>query len=315
MPEAVDLTDDELDAILADTKVTEEGDLDLTDIEVPEKEEAEEETKEEETEDSTEEETEEEEEAEEEAEEEEEDDEFAGLPEAARANMQRVLERMEEIETRNERLQADLDRATLLRDRNAGKAGALKQRLEAGDQKADPDEFDDDDEAKEKTSSKNSEVSEAIAEIRAEKVERAIGSASRDFYETNLEFFKALETQVSPEANQEFQANLVAKVREAQAELGEDLLTMSPKMAAKVSDTLLRSAFADMKLNLIQDLKKATAQESDESRSQVRARKKGAAGTRSNKRPAAKAATSKSVQQMTDKELDAALAAAANSFE
>ena len=82
---------------------------------------------------------------------------------------------------------------------------------------------------------------------------------------------------------------------------------MNPKTAGKLSKSLIKSAFADMKLELIRDFQKKAVEQSEDSRRKIRARKKGAAGVRSNKRPAASNTKNKSVVEASDAELDAAI--------
>ena len=64
----------------------------------------------------------------------------------------------------------------------------------------------------------------------------------------------------------------------------------------------------DVKLELIQDFQKGATEQAEKSRREIRARKKGAAGVRSNKRAAVTRTQTKSLSQMSDAELEKALA-------
>jgi hypothetical protein len=313
-PESIDdLSDEQLDALLEGVEDGEEdGSLNLEqELEVGAEEEADGDDDDADTDDSADDEpAEEEEEA---SEEEESDSEDENEEEAQPINeqMEGVMRRLEIMEADRDRVAAELDRERILRDRNAGKLGALMQQLEKtrDTPRADgSDEFGDDDgTSRQSSSTDRSPGEEALAEIRQGKVEGAIDRAAHGFYSENEVFFNALEREVGPEANAKFQADLVAKVRQHQADIGDEFAGMSPKMAGKMSVSLLRSAFADMKLELLRDFQGKASEQAEESRRKIRARKKGAAGTRSNKAAAVRTSKAKSLSKMSDAELDAAL--------
>ena len=313
----VDLTEDQLDGLLEKTREGEsEGSLDLDqDLEV-EGEEASDDSDEDVDEDEDEKkDDEDEDEAEEDGEEEdgekddEDDDEDSSLPPGVRVQIRKVLGRLEILEAEKDQISTELERERLLRDQNAGRLGSLMQQLKASQDRqasGEPDETDTDDDAQRQSKVPTS-GDQALEEIRTEKVERAINGSANEFYSENQAFFEALEKEVGEDANKQFQVDLVAKVRDHQKSLGEDLFTMNPKTAGKLSKSLIKSAFADMKLELIRDFQKKAVEQSEDSRRKIRARKKGAAGVRSNKRPAASNTKNKSVVEASDAELDAAI--------
>jgi hypothetical protein len=234
-------------------------------------------------------------------------------------DLRKVLSRLEVLELERESLAAQLERERMLRDRNAGKLGSLMQQLEKtrdgsaadGDSEfhepADPDE--------DRPTSKNSELDSALSEIRQEKSQRAITGAVQDFYTENIEFFDSLEASAGPEAVQEFQTTLLGRLQEQQKEFGEDLANMSPKMAGKMAGTLMKSAYMDLRAELMRDLQKKASAQSEQSRRTVRARKKGAAGVRSKAARKAQTTKPKSLSQMSDDELDAQLRAVSSQLE
>jgi hypothetical protein len=250
----------------------------------------------------------------------EEDGDDDALPASTRAAMEQVLQRLELMEAERDKISAQLEREMLLRDRNAGRLGALMQKLDAKKSatRETGDDFDSESEQEaepERQTSKKSEAAEALDEIRQEKVSRAVTNAATEFYTENQTFFSGLEEQLGQEAAAKFQQDLVERIQAHQKDVGEDLYSMSPKMAAKVSQTLIRSAFADMKLSLLREAQQAASASSEESRRQVRGRKKGASGVRSQKRAAAPSTKTKSLSEMSDAELDAALKQAAGLLE
>jgi len=170
--------------------------------------------------------------------------------------------RLELMEAERDAMTAAMERERLLSDRNAGKLGALMQKIEAGQNRkaADGDEFEDDGQS-DKTTGKDRDTAgeKALSEIRTEKVERAINHAAQDFYRDNVEFFEALEKHGGADVNQEFQADLIKRVAKANAELGDDIKQMSPKMASKVARAVIKGAFADKRVELLRDLGKEAA--------------------------------------------------------
>ena len=215
--------------------------------------------------------------------------------------------RLELMEAENDAMTAALERERLLSDRNAGKLGALMQKIDAGQNRKAPagdDEFEDDGQPA-KATDKDTAGDKALNEIRTEKVERAINHAAQDFYRENIEFFTELEKAAGTDANQEFQADLIRRVAEANAELGDDIKQMSPKMASKVAKAVIRGAFADKRVELLRDFNKQAAKAEKKSTEGVRARKKGAAGARTKKTAKTRGSTKpKALSQMTDAELD-----------
>jgi hypothetical protein len=246
-------------------------------------------------------------------EEEEAADEDDGMSATTRAQIEEVLQRVEIMEAERERMQAELEREKLLRDRNAGKLGSLMQQLKRsqGDDTADPDDTDEPDEDDAPRRAKSNDPREdELQEIRHERVERAINGSAAEFLQNNDEFFKTLEVEAGSEAAQKFTDDLKVKIREHQDQLGEDIFTMSPKLAKKVARTVMNSAFADLKLDLMREYQKRAAEASEKSRRNIRDRKKGAAGVRSNKRSAVETPTTKPLSKMSDDELEAELAKA-----
>lgn len=248
------------------------------------------------------------------------EDKDAAIPAAQREAMEAVLNRMEVMEAERDQLNAKLEQAEILRDRNAGKLGSLLQKFEKRDASKGADdsynEDDDDAGSDDKTPSKaQTAVEEGLAEIRQEKVARSVNNAAQDFYLANTEFFSTLETEAGKEKSDAFQADLIARVTAANKEVGEEILAMSPKMAGKMAAAVIKTCFADMRVDLLRDFKSEASKKADKSRKAIRARKKGAAGTRSRKRPGTTTTKTKSLSKMSDKELDAALAAAAGSFD
>jgi hypothetical protein len=315
-----DLTDEQLDSALEGVEpgTEEEGinldqELKIGDDADDEEDEAKDkdEDADEDADDASDDESDEAEEEEEEEEEQDDHDEDDEIPAGLRSKLEGVLERVEMLEAERDKLSADLERERLLRDRNAGKLGALMQQLKASsdsDAGDDADDLGDDDSESRSKPEKAGE--KALAEIRAEKVNRAINEASGDFYTQNQEFFATLHKELGEEAAGKFQADLVAKVREHQSSMGEDLYGMSAKTAQKVATSLITSAFADLKMQTIRDLRKQATEADLEDKKKIRARKKNAAGTRSKKsgKGAVSKTKTKSLSQMSDAELDAALA-------
>lgn len=318
VPEDVSqLSNEQLESTLEGMDFGHEDEAAFNNQEVGDKPEAE--GEEEEAEESTEEEaqeaddSEEDAEAEEEGEEqEEESEEDSNLDPAVRSQIEGVLQRLEVMEAERERLNAELERERLLRDRNAGKLGALMQKLEQTRDREAADDLDDEDSADDAKRQSRSEDprDEELREIRTERVQRAINDTSAEFLQDNASFFNALLKEAGEEAAGKFQADLVAKIKSHQESLGEDIFSMSPKIAAKVAKTVIQSAFADVKLELMREYQRRAAEKSEASRKNIRARKKGAAGVRSNKRAAAGKARTKSLSDMSDSELEAALAEA-----
>ncbi len=248
------------------------------------------------------------------------DDDADAIPPAQRAAMESVLNRLEIMEAEREQLNAKLEQAEILRDRNAGKLGSLMQKLEKRDAKGADDSYNDNDSADDDDSTQSKDKSageEALAEIRQEKVARSVNTAAQDFYRANTEFFSELEKEAGAEKAEAFQADLVARVTAANAEVGEEILAMSPKMAGKMAAAVIKTCFADMRVDLLRDFKTEASGKADKSRKAIRARKKGAAGIRSNKRPGTSTTKTKSLSKTSDKDLDAMLAqaAAAGSFD
>lgn len=310
-----DLTEEQLDGLLEQApQDNREGDGDFADgnLEFMSEEEAEADAEAETDEEQGEEDSTKEAAPTEEAESEEETEEEEDASTDVQTQMEAVLQRLEIMEAERERLTSELERERLLRDRNAGKLGALMQQLDRRqDQKASGDDEDEglEDDATERRPSKAKDPrDEELREIRAERVQTAISGVSQEFLEENQAFFSTLQKEAGDKAAQKFHTDLVAKIRSTQDQLGEDIFSMNPKLAAKVARTVIRSAFADVKLDLMREYQKRAAEKSEESRRTVRARKKGAAGVRSVKRAAAKAPKTKSLSQMSEAELDAVLA-------
>ena len=86
-------------------------------------------------------------------------------------------------------------------------------------------------------------------------------------------------------------------------------------MAGKMAGTLMRSAYMDLRVELMRDLQKQASAKSEESRRKVRARKKGAAGVRSKATRKAQSTKTKSLSEMSDAELDAQLSQIAGQLE
>lgn len=241
-------------------------------------------------------------------EDEEEEDASEGLDASTRDQIESVLQRVEIMEAERERLTAELEREKLLRDRNAGKLGSLMQKIKAGDSDATGDEDTSEDGDEERRPSRDPEVETELQEIRAGRVQNAITSVSQEFLEENNAFFQALQREAGDEAAQQFTTDLVGAIKTTQDSLGEDIFAMNPKLAAKVARTVIRSAFADTKLSLMKQFQEKASEASEKSRREIRARKKGSAGARTNKRAAANQIKNKSLSDMSDAELEKALA-------
>jgi hypothetical protein len=231
-----------------------------------------------------------------------------GLDPAVREQIEGVLQRVEIMEAERERLTAELEREKLLRDRNAGKLGALMQQIKAGDGDAAGETDDSDDGDAERRPSRDPEVESELQEIRSGRVQTAIANVSQEFLEENNAFFQTLQREAGDEAAKQFTADLVTSIKTTQDALGDDIFAMNPKLAAKVARTVIRSAFADTKLNLMREFQNRAAEASEESRRNIRARKKGSAGARTNKHAAANQISNKSLSDMSDAELEKALA-------
>lgn len=201
---------------------------------------------------------------------------------------------MEILRLEGDKNAAELEKRSLLADREAGQKGSLLQQvkeLQSRLSQGPREEYEETGaEAQYSTPSVPSELTEELQEIRAERVARAIQSEGVAFYGDSkvTAFLEGLKSDPvgfagvkGDEAVKAFHEDFQSRVQTSSQEVREAMHGTNPKVSATLTRTILRSAWADARIAHLQAREEAGAALKAEGKTRLTEKKKSAGATRS----------------------------------
>jgi len=208
-----------------------------------------------------------------------------------------VTEHLESLERRleisgleNERAKAQADRFKAQRDTSAGTSGALMQQVEElqrqmqGQQpREDSDYLADPTGPTTVTRPPDgmSELQQELQDIRSERVGRAITAEAESFRAETIDFFNDLNQSGGQESVQAFTARMQEHMARETQDVQEILYGKNPNVSAKIARSLIRTAFADTRIELLKSQEAEARQRSAAAKTATRSKKMDASVTRS----------------------------------
>lgn len=187
-----------------------------------------------------------------------------------------------------EKAQAELERQRFIADRNAGMVGFLRKEIDSlraevrsVPRRDEQDDLSSDDRYRRVAQDPVRDgIASELAELRSERAQRAISAEAQSFEPQAARFIEDIGKTRGDAAAEKFRASLQGRVK-VMAEEARDMLTSGDaKLAAVTTRSILRSAFADSKLEFFAEMTETARRRKVESKSELRNDKKQAGVTK-----------------------------------